>query len=714
MSFSDNKSDAPLNIETQLTSNRLADEKSPYLQQHASNPVSWYPWGDEAFKAAREQDKPIFLSIGYSTCHWCHVMAHESFEDPEVARLLNETFINIKVDREERPDVDQVYMTVCHLLTGGGGWPLSIFMTADKKPFFAATYIPKRSGYGRNGLLELVPRIQEIWTNERERIDESTHRVVEALGQTQSTKAGDFLDKTVFDKAFSQFERFFDVEFGGFGDRPKFPTPHKILFLLRYWKRTGNENALAMAVHTLDAMRRGGIFDHVGYGFHRYSTDRQWLLPHFEKMLYDQALLVMAYVEAFQVTRFDRFKRTAEEILQYVQKDMTHPGGAFYSAEDADSEGEEGRFYVWTWDELKEILGENDAQNVARWMNAQAGGNFMEEATGEAIKKNILHRRGSWESLADSEGESEANLLAKWELIRGKLFERREGRIRPLRDEKILVDWNGLMISAFMRAGRVFDRPEYLELGTKGLEFLLKNMVSSDGRLLHRYKSGQAEIHGFADDYAFFIQALLDAYEAGFNVEFLQWAIKCSDAMAEDFWDSKQSGFFLSPVNGEALLIRSKEIYDGAAPSANSVAISNYARLYRLTGDEKWQSIAERIVRAFSEQVRQDPWNFSQFLMGLDWLIGPCQEVVFVGDSEKSDFKEMCNELELHYIPRLVRLARPVDGPGVDAICNLAPFTLEQVPIDDCTTLYICTDHACQNPINRSEDLSNALQLAQN
>ena len=456
-------------------SNRLKDEKSPYLLQHADNPVDWYPWGEEAFEKARKENKPILLSIGYSTCHWCHVMEHESFEDEEVAELINETFVSIKVDREERPDIDNIYMTVCQMMSKAGcGWPLNIIMTPDKKPFFAATYIPKESRYGRMGMIEFVPKVKEAWEKDNENIMKSAETVTEAVKKATDVSQnvdGKNLTAKTLDTAYNQLLRNFDEENGGFGKSPKFPTPHNHLFLLRYWKRTGNEQALVMVEKTLQQMRLGGIYDHIGFGFHRYSTDPNWLLPHFEKMLYDQALLVMTYTEAYQATGKKVYENTAREILTYILRDMTSPEGGFYSAEDADSEGEEGKFYVWTEDELKETLDGKEAELIIRTYNTSKSGNFTEEASGHQTGSNILHLKQSLSDIAPSYEITKEEFSERIEKARVTLFKEREKRIHPYKDDKILTDWNGLMIAAFAMAGRTFNDPQYTEAAAKAAGF---------------------------------------------------------------------------------------------------------------------------------------------------------------------------------------------------------------------------------------------------
>jgi uncharacterized protein YyaL (SSP411 family) len=684
--------------------NRLASEKSPYLLQHADNPVEWYPWGPEAFERARREDRPVFLSIGYSTCHWCHVMAHESFEDPEVARLMNEVFVCIKVDREERPDIDSVYMAVCQMLTGSGGWPLTIVMTPDKRPFFAATYIPKTHRYGRAGMLDIIPRIQELWANQREEILESASRITAALQETQQEAPGDGPDETTLRLAYRQLEERFDVQYGGFGDAPKFPTPHNLLFLLRYWKRTGEAEALAMVERTLEAMRLGGIYDHVGFGFHRYSTDRHWRLPHFEKMLYDQALLAMAYVETHQATGKDFYAQTAQEIFAYVLRDMTSPEGGFYSAEDADSEGEEGKFYVWAEEELQHILNKEEAGLIADVFQVEPGGNFREEATGEPAGVNVLHLRKPLNDLA-GELEIEAQALRqRVESARQKLFAHRERRARPHKDDKILTDWNGLMIAALAKGAQALDRPGYAEAARRAADVVLTAMQTGDGRLLHRYRDGEAAIPAHIDDYAFLIWGLLELYEATFEGRYLRAALSLNDVLLAHFWDDEGGGFYVTADDAESLLIRQKEIYDGAVPSGNSVAMLNLLRLARITANPGLEEKALAIGRTFSEQVKRAPLAFTLLMAAVDFAVGPSYEVVIAGDSQAEDTLAMLRALRLSFIPNKVVILHPT-GQEEAALTHLAPFIRQQTAIDGKATAYVCQNTACKLPTTNIDNM---------
>ncbi|MEK7850568.1 MAG: thioredoxin domain-containing protein, partial [Deltaproteobacteria bacterium] len=530
-----------------MSKNRLASEKSPYLLQHAENPVDWYPWGEEAFGKARVDNKPIFLSIGYSTCHWCHVMEKESFEDPDVAQLMNEAFVSIKVDREERPDLDGIYMTAAQMMAGSGGWPLNIILTPDRNPFYAATYIPRQSRFGAIGMLELIPRIREVWLTRRDEVLTSANQIVNALRQTVRGKRGDELGEDVLRAAYSQLRLLFDEEHGGFGNAPKFPSPHNLIFLLSYWRRTGDKTALDMVEKTLDAMRNGGIYDQIGFGFHRYSTDSKWLLPHFEKMLYDQAMLAMAYTEAFQLTGKKEYRETAQEIFAYVLRDMTSPEGAFYSGEDADSEGKEGKFYLWTEDEIRQILEKVEADLIVKVFNVERQGNFTEQGAEGKTGENILHLKKTVVELASELNIQEGDLLGRIEAGRQKLFIARGKRIRPHRDDKILSDWNGLMIAALAKGARAFDKPEYTNAAKGAADFILKSMSKPDGRLLHRYRDGEAAIAGYLDDYAFLIWGLLELYEATLDAVCLKTAVDMNNVLLDHFWDGEEGGFYFTP-----------------------------------------------------------------------------------------------------------------------------------------------------------------------
>ena len=602
--------------------NRLLYEKSPYLQQHAHNPVNWFPWKEEAFNKANKENKPVFLSIGYSTCHWCHVMAHESFEDESVARLINEIFIPVKVDREERPDIDKVYMQVAILMTGSGGWPLTIFLTPDKTPFFAATYIPRNNQYGHKGLIEILQQVKELWKYQQNKLLEQGNQLIDALQKNSVNLNGEILTNEILERAYQEFSDRFDNKAGGFGKAPKFPSPHQLLFLLRYWKRTENEQALAMVEKTLQSMQAGGIFDHIGFGFHRYSTDKNWILPHFEKMLYDQALLSMSYLEAYQMTGKIIYSDTARKILNYVTRDMMSEEGGFYSAEDADSEGEEGKYYLWTEKELKDILDKDEFVFVKKYLNIETEGNLYKKGQpGEIFgNRNIFYKGLQEQTRADITKEIVVSDTGKWEKIREKLYGIRAKRIPPDKDRKILTDWNGLIIAALAKAAQVLEDEDFLEAAKKAADFIFRRLEDSSNRLLHRYSEGDAAIPGFLDDYAFLIWGLLELYKATFSNEYLQKALDLNKVLFLDFWDEKNGGFYFTSANNEQLLIRQKEVYDGAIPSGNSVAFYNLIKLADFTGNKQFKQRAYQLLKAFSPMVEQNPSAYAYFLTGVDLL----------------------------------------------------------------------------------------------
>ena len=683
--------------QSQHEANRLALEKSPYLLQHAYNPVDWYAWGDEAFEKAKSEDKPIFLSIGYSTCHWCHVMEKESFENDETAKLMNDTFVSIKVDREERPDIDHVYMTVCQMMTGSGGWPLNIIMTPDRRPFFAGTYFPKESRQGRLGLDELSRKIKTLWTESREQVLDSSEKVMLALNRIQEEPPGESLGKEVLNTAFRQLSQRYDPKHGGFSNAPKFPTAHNMLFLLRYWKRTGDDTALQMVELTLEAMRQGGIYDHVGFGFHRYSTDDRWLVPHFEKMLYDQAMLAMLYTEAYQATGKDEYARTAHEIFAYVLRDMTATQGGFFSAEDADSEGVEGKFYVWTMDEIRNLLDGPELELMTEVYRVAEEGNFHEEATGRSTGTNILHMRQTLAQTASRLGISPAELEGKLDRGREKLFKAREKRIHPHKDDKILTDWNGLMIAALSKAAQVFDRPEYSDAAMKAADFILTTLRAPDGRLLHRYRDGEAGLPSHVDDYSFMIWGLLELYEATFRVDYLKAALDLNKLFVQHFWDAERGGFYFTSADESELPVRKKEIYDGATPSGNSVAALNLLRLHRITGDPEFEKLADLLGRAFSASVDQFPSAYTQLLVALEFSMGPSHEIVITGRAGATDTALLLNELRKPFLPNKVVLFRAADGESSE-IAGIAPYTKDQKPLDGKATAYVCANFSCEMP----------------
>jgi len=691
--------------------NRLKLEKSPYLLQHADNPVDWYAWGPEAFEKARKENKPIFLSIGYSTCHWCHVMAHESFENPEVARLMNEVFICIKVDREERQDIDNIYMRVCQMMTGSGGWPLTILMTPDKKPFFAGTYIPRESNHGRLGMLDLIPRIKEVWDAQHDEIIKSADQITEKLNMIAQSSSGSELDKSTLKAAYEQLNGKYSEQYGGFGNAPKFPSPQNLLFLLRYWQSTNDEKALRMVVKTLQSMQNGGIYDHIGFGFHRYSTDSHWLVPHFEKMLYDQAMLAMAYIEAYQVTGIKEFAETAKEIFTYVLRDMTDKEGGFYSAEDADSEGVEGKFYVWTEDEIRQIQKGDEADLIINVYSIDKIGNFRDEATGENTGANILHLDKSLTEVAFKNKESVDGLKERVGVARQKLFAARDKRVHPHKDDKILTDWNGLMIAALAKGAQAFNEPKYAEAAKRAADFILTDMRREDGRILHRYREGHTAILANVDDYSFLIWGLLELYETVFDVDYLQAALDLNSEMIKYFWDEQDGGFYFTAEDAEELIVRQKEIYDGAIPSGNSVAVSNLFRLSRITANTDFEDKANKIMLAFSKDVESAPSGYTQMMVALGFGIGPSYEIVIVGNPEADDTKDMLNSLGKHFIPYKVVLLKPAGQETAD-ITRIAEYTEYHSSFDGKATAYVCLDFACKMPVTNTEEMLKLLNVS--
>lgn len=674
--------------------NRLQFEKSPYLLQHKNNPVDWYPWCDEAFEKAASENKPIFLSIGYATCHWCHVMEHESFEDEEIAKLLNDTFINIKVDREERPDIDSTYMTVCQMVTGHGGWPLTIIMTPDKKPFFAGTYIPKEPRFQRVGLKQLIPGIAGMWKYEPEKIAKATSSIQDGFDKSLQFEKGVFPGLEAVDFAAEQLAKRYDDKHGGFGASPKFPSPHNLNFLLRQWYATGEERFKDSVEHTLTKMRLGGIWDHVGYGFHRYSTDEEWLLPHFEKMLYDQALMMIAYTEGWQVTGNSLFKQTVFEISEYVAQNLAHEKGGFFSAEDADSDGEEGKFYVWETNEIDVILLEHEAEIFKSAFNLKPEGNFEDEATKQLTGKNIPHLK---EPLTEAD-------LKKFKSIRAKLITERGNRTKPLLDDKILTDWNALMIAAFAKAGSVFGEEEFITKAETAFRFIEENLFNNES-LYHRYKDGEYKFNAFADDYSFLIWATIELYEATLDVNYLKKAILFSEQFIERFWDKNDGAFYFTDTNTEELLGRQKQIYDGAVPSSNSVAIISLIRLSRITGRTDFENYANSIGEYFSSDLIRSGSSITHGLQAIQYVNNNPKEVVVVDNISPS--KEVLSEIRTVFSPFKVCLFKNSER---NDICEFADYTQAMERINESITFYYCSNHICENPTNNLSQIQNLLK----
>ncbi len=689
--------------------NRLRFEKSPYLLQHAGNPVDWYPWGPEAFEKAAREDKPVFLSVGYSTCHWCHVMESESFEDAEVARLLNRVFVCVKVDREERPDIDGVYMSVCQAVTGGGGWPLTIIMTPQKKPFFADTYIPKQARFGRIGLMELVPRIESLWKARRADVLESADQIATAVrGDRVASVTTDPIGRSDLDSAARQLALSFDHRHGGFGSAPKFPMPHHLLFLLRYAQRTDAAFPLEMVRRTLDRMRLGGIYDHLGFGFHRYSVDERWMVPHFEKMLYDQALLALAYTEAYQALGDRGYRKTAEEILSYVLRDMVDSRGGFHSAEDADSDGREGKYYLWTEEGVRRCLAPDEAGLFLRVCSVLPEGNFVDPIQGRSEGENVLHLSKPLSEWAAELGISEQEVADRFEAARSKLLASRCLRRRPDKDDKVLTDWNGLMIAALARAAVVFEDETWAESARGAADFVLETLRTPEGRLLHRYRAGEAGLQAHLEDYAFLIWGLIELYQVGFEARYLNTALELQEMLTRHHWDDQVGGFFQTANDAEELLVRPKEVYDGAVPSGNSVAAMNLLRLARMTGDVALEAHGQRLLEAFADRVREAPAAHTFLMLAVDYAVGPSCDVVIVGDSRSEDTRMLLSTARLQRLPRMDLLLKDT-CPGAVSV-GREVLTGHMASADGRATAYVCSDRGCAPP---TTDPSRMVELLQ-
>ncbi len=707
---------------TFIHTNRLIKEKSPYLLQHAHNPVDWFPWGREAFEKARNEDKPILLSVGYSTCHWCHVMEKESFEDPAIAQLMNRYFVPIKVDREERPDIDHVYMTAVTAITGQGGWPLTVFLTPDKKPFWGGSYFPPEARWGSPGLRDVLNSIHDAWQSKKEQILSSSHSLTDLLRQTPDVSHPEILSPQVFEQAYQQFLNHFDQTYGGFGQQPKFPSSHNLSFLLRYWKKTGSPEALHMVEKTLDEMSRGGMFDWVGGGFHRYSTDQQWQVPHFEKMLYDQAILARTYLEAYQVTKKKKYADIAREIFDYVLRDMRDPQGGFYSAQDADSyesqdrfsddrhsEKREGAFYIWRYSEIEQLL-EPQERNVFNYMfGVLADGNAFYDPHGEFVGKNILYQAKTDEETAQHFKISTAEIKAVILRCKEKFFLARNSRPRPHLDDKVLVDWNGLMISTLAFGARILNEERYAEAARGAVQFILQYLVDQNHRLLHRYRDRESGISGNLCDYAFFVHGLLDLYETTFDLSFLKEAIRLAQDMIRLFWDDQGGGFFFTAHDAEQLISRQKETYDGAIPSGNSIASLNLVRLFHLTLKEEWRQKAQKVFSVFFSSISKQASSYCQMLIALDFYFWPSAEIVLVGDQEDASVQKALGYLNSQFLPNKIVLLKPMNKARAAEIVSMIPSLSEQIAVENQATFYVCKNHVCHLPIQELEKLKKLL-----
>jgi len=666
--------------------NRLIFSQSPYLLQHAENPVDWFPWCDEAFAKAKSEDKPVFLSIGYATCHWCHVMERESFEDNAVAKVLNEKFVCIKVDREERPDLDDQYMTVAQLITGAGGWPLTIIMTADKVPFFATTYIPKTPKMQMPGIIELLEKIDEFWKNSRDSVLESCTQVIQGLVKAVEPQAGTLEDEAVMAKAFQVLMSAYDSEWAGFGTAPKFPLPHYLSFLIRFWKKSQAVNALWMTEDTLKMIRRGGIFDQVGFGIHRYSVDRKWLVPHFEKMLYDQAMLLHAYLDAFQATGDAQYQATAEELFSFVLDEMQSPKGGFYSAWDADTDGVEGEYYTWTQQEIQKTLGEEASGIFCRLFGISEEGNFE--------GRNILHLPITIQDFADQEGIPKEKLLSDVEKWRTSLMAVRKERKRPLRDEKILSAWNGIMISALAKGFAITGESRYRDAAASALQFTTSQLKSSDGRLLRSWYHGKASIPAFLEDYACIGWGMIQLYEATLDSAYLVAAQKNAREMLKLFNDKETYGLFDTGSDTKDLLVRKKGGHDGVIPSGNAVAAMNLIKLGKITATPLFLEEGKGILRSFMGSISENPIVGLHFLSALDYLSSPETEVTFSGRIDTAEAREMLASVHKRFIPGLV--IRVSEGAGLPRQ-------------EGKTVVQICAAGACRLPVTDVRDLEKLL-----
>lgn len=671
-------------------SNRLIHETSPYLLQHAYNPVDWYPWGEEALAAARELDRPIFLSIGYSACHWCHVMEHESFENEAIAQLMNDHFVCIKVDREERPDIDQIYMNSVVLLTGHGGWPMSVFMTPDLKPFYGGTYFPPEPRMRMPSFPQILQSVNQAWVDKRSKVDAQAQELTEAIAQASGVReepAGLNYEELLTNAQASLLQAV-DTVNGGFGSAPKFPHPMSVRVLLRCWKRSGNEQALNAATHTLDRMAGGGIYDHLGGGFARYSTDARWLVPHFEKMLYDNALLVPAYLEAFQATGQEDYARVARETLDYVLREMTQPEGGFYSTQDADSEGEEGKFFVWSEDEIIELLGKDDGKVFNYCYDVSRHGNWE--------GKNILNRPKSHDEAArvlDMDATELAELLAS---CRATLFEARSQRIWPGRDDKVLASWNGLMIAAMAQGAMVLDEPKYADAAASAADFILEHMRESDGRLLHSFKDGQAKFNAYLDDYACLIDGLVELFQATGDGGRLTSALELADRLVEQFSDTDSGGFFYTSADHEALITRTKDSQDNATPSGNGMAAYALLRLGRLCSRTDLEEKAVATLEVLSGVMTQSAMAGGQPLMAVDFLEGPAWELVLIDGESAEGNAAARRSLSESFLPnRLV-----VATGATPTTAELEPLLKDRSAVNGEPTLYACRAGACQAPVS--------------
>jgi uncharacterized protein len=680
--------------------NRLINETSPYLLQHAHNPVDWYAWGDEALEKSRSENKPILLSIGYSACHWCHVMEHESFENDEIARLMNENFVNIKVDREERPDLDQIYMNAVQMMTHHGGWPMTVFLTPEGVPFYGGTYFPPEDRYNMPGFPRVLVSMAEAYRERPEDIAQTAASIITELGRLNAAReSNELLSTKALETAYRGIVKSYDPVNGGFGGAPKFPPAMTLEFLLQTYYRTGRQEALEVVTQTCDKMANGGIYDHLGGGYHRYATDARWLVPHFEKMLYDNALLSRLYLHYYQLTHEESARHVAEGILDYVVREMTDHAGGFYSTQDADSEGVEGRFFVWSVQEIESILGKSDARLFAAYYNVTQAGNFE--------GKNILNATRSLEEVAKAEEVTTEELNRVLERSRRKLFEFREKRVKPSRDEKILTAWNALMLASFAEAGIILDRSDYTEVAKRNGRFLLENM-RKDGLLLRTYKEGQAKLNAYLEDYAFLSEALLTLYETTGESPWFEEALNVTDKMIEEFWDEQEGGFFFTGKSHETLIVRSKDYFDNATPSGNSVAAHVLLRLATLTDNSDYRRRAVSILRLLADSLRRYPSGFGRALGALDFYLGAPKEIAIIDEQSSAANLPLFRQVWKNYLPNKVVA---YTSHAQDQRPQTVALLREKRRLNGQSTAYVCENHVCAEPVTDPERLS--LQLSE-
>ncbi len=698
--------------------NKLGEETSPYLLQHAHNPVNWYPWGKEALEKSKQDNKPIFLSIGYAACHWCHVMEHESFENEDIAKILNTHFISIKVDREERPDLDEIYMSAVIAISGSGGWPMTVFLTPDLKPFYGGTYFPPEDKWGRMGFKKIISLIHEKWQSPNERkhllLDaDSLHKAIaERTSITPHQSPHIQISDKLLETAANQLKESFDPKWGGFSAAPKFPPTNAIRLLLRFHFHTGNKDSLAMATSTLDKMSRGGMYDHLGGGFHRYSTDEKWLVPHFEKMLYDNALLAAAYLEAFQITNKLTYARTAEEILVYVQRTMTDKSGAFYSSEDADSEGQEGIYYTWTFDEILSVLGKDATEIFSKIYNIKKSGNFSSRESYHQ-GQNILHLQSAFSlpEFSQNFGIDSDKLEGILKNAREKLLDFRRRRVRPGLDDKIITSWNALMISAFAQAYRILDSSKYLEAATKAAQFIKRELWTEENYLLRTYRSGLSKFFAYLEDYAYTIRALTDLYEAGFETKWLFFAENVADSMIHQFWDKKSYGFFDTGHLHENLIVRTKSATDSAIPSPTALAAETLLRLSRLLNRDDFYKKATQTLQANANFMERFPQAFLSLFLAADFSLHPIKEIAIVGKKNSKNSKELLRTIQSSYSPSCVTAFLDTDSIETKNIIKKIPLLAGRTLVDGKAAAYVCENFTCQLPVTSAADLQEQLDI---